>query len=234
MEESAREEILKKLKAAPKKAIRPRPDRPLQRELYLTKEELIERFTKNLAEETGVVHRVPDRQAALDKLTEIVKAEGLKKVMVSTDDVVAPLDLPDWGKKNGVQIMTPKDFPDRDSFRDAVFDQAQAGITGADFAVAESGTIGLIHNKDQARLISLAPILHIAIIPVERIYPVYELVIEKVFGKNVGGHGGAPAEKTLLPSQFIFITGPSMTGDIQGALFKGMHGPRRLIAILVG
>jgi L-lactate dehydrogenase complex protein LldG len=234
MGQSARDEILKKLKAAPKKAIGPRPDRPPQRELSLTKEELLERFTKNLVEETGVVHRVPDSQAALDKLTEIAKAEGLKKVMVSTDDVVAPLDLPAWGKKNGVQVMTPKDFADRDSFRDAVFDQAQAGITGADFAVAESGTIGLIHNKDQARLISLAPILHIAIIPVERMFPVYEPVIEKVFGKNVGAHGGAPAEKTPLPSQFVFITGPSMTGDIQGALFKGMHGPRRLIAILVG
>jgi L-lactate dehydrogenase complex protein LldG len=55
-----------------------------------------------------------------------------------------------------------------------------------------------------------------------------------VFGNNVGAHGGAPAEKTPLPSQFVFITGPSMTGDIQGVLFKGMHGPRRVIAILVG
>jgi len=221
--QSARDEILAKLRAAPKKAIHPRPHMPPLSELSMTKEELIERFTKNLVEETGVVYRVPDMQAALDKLTEIVKAEGLKKVMVSTDDVVAPLDLPAWGKRNNVKVMTPKDFADRDSFKDAVFQEAEAGITGADFAVAESGTLGLIHNKDQARLVSLAPILHIAILPLERMVPVYEQVIEKVFAK-----------KEELPSQFIFITGPSMTGDIQGALFKGMHGPRRIIVILVG
>jgi L-lactate dehydrogenase complex protein LldG len=62
---------------------------------------------------------------------------------------------------------------------------------------------------------------------VDRILPVYEPVAEKVFGKKAGG-------TRSLPGQFVFITGPSMTGDIQGALFKGMHGPRKVIAILVG
>jgi L-lactate dehydrogenase complex protein LldG len=254
MEQSVRDEILSKLKAAAQKEIPPRPSMPPLHELSLSREELIATFTKNLVEETGIVHRVKNNQEALEKLTEVAKTEGLKKVMVTTDDVVAPLDLPAWGKKNGVEVMTPRDFPDRHSYRNAVFDEAEAGITGADFAVAESGTLGLVHNKDQARLVSLAPILHIALVPVDRIYPVYEQVIEKVFG-NVGATGWSPeigpagsstepstralaeglAEvRSPLPSQFVFITGPSMTGDIQGALFKGMHGPRKVIVILVG
>jgi L-lactate dehydrogenase complex protein LldG len=37
-----------------------------------------------------------------------------------------------------------------------------------------------------------------------------------------------------FPSHLSFTTGPSMTGDIQGTLFKGMHGPRRVIVIMVG
>jgi len=234
MGQSARDEILEKLRAAPKAAVSPRPGMPPLKDLSLTREEVVKKFTETLVEETVIVYRAKDNAEALEKLAQIAGEEGLKCVMASTDDVLAPLDLPAWGKKNGVQVMTPKDFADRDAFRDAVFDRAQAGITGADFAVAESGTIGLIHNKDQARLVSLAPILHIAIVPVERIYPVYEPVIEKVFGNNVGAHGGAPAKKSPLPSQFVFITGPSMTGDIQGVLFKGMHGPRKLIVILVG
>jgi L-lactate dehydrogenase complex protein LldG len=224
---NARDEILEKLKKAPRKDIRPRPSMPPLTTLSLTKEELIVEFTKNLVEETGVVHRVPDGPGALAKLLEIAREEGLKKVMASTDDVMISLDLPAWGSKNGIQVLTPRDFPDRNSFRDAVFDEAQAGITGADFAVAESGTLGLIHNKEQARLISLAPILHIAIVPVDRIFPIYEPVAEKVFGNRAEG-------TRRLPSQFVFITGPSMTGDIQGVLFKGMHGPRKVIVILVG
>jgi L-lactate dehydrogenase complex protein LldG len=223
METSVRDEILAKLKAAPKAEVPTRPSLPPYKTLSMDREQLIAEFTARLAEEAVVVHRVKGFQEALDRLTVVAAEEGLKKVMTSTDDVISRLNLASWAQKNGIQVMTPHDFPDRNSYRDAVFDQAQAGITGADFAVAESATIGVIITKDQARLVSVAPILHIAIVPVDRIVPVYERVIEKVFGK-----------KGEYPSQFVFITGPSMTGDIQGVLFKGMHGPRKVIVILVG
>jgi len=221
--QSARDEILSKLKAAPRKPIPSRPERPILRELSLTPEELIETFSKTLSQEAGIVHRVKDRREALEKLSQIAKAEGLKKVMANTDDVIASLNLSAWGRENDVRVMTPRDFDSRDSFKDAVFSEVDAGITGADFAVAESGTLGLIHNKDQARLTSLAPILHVAIMPVERMVAIYDQVIEKIF-----------RGKKNLPSQFCFITGPSMTGDIRGVPFKGMHGPRKVIVILVG
>ena len=79
------------------------------------------------------------------------------------------------------------------------------------------------HSARQPRLVSLAPILHIALVPVERMVAVYEQAVEKIYG----GGGG-------IPSQVAFITGPSMTADIQGRPFKGMHGPRRLVVILIG
>jgi L-lactate dehydrogenase complex protein LldG len=223
MKSNVRDEILAKLKAAPKAEVPTRPSLPPYETLSMDREQLIAEFTARLAEEEVEVHRAKDFQEALDRLTVVAAEEGLKKVMTSTDDVISRLDLTSWGQKNGIQIMTPGDFPDRYSYRDAVFDQAQAGITGADFAVAESATIGLIINKDQARLVSVAPILHIAVVPVDRIVPVYEQAIEKVFAK-----------KGEYPSQLVFITGPSMTADIQGVLFKGMHGPRKVIVILVG
>jgi L-lactate dehydrogenase complex protein LldG len=219
---SARNEIIGRLKAAPKTKIPVRPLTPLLEEVALGKDALVNRFVEIFMAETGIVYRAQNNNQVLETLTEIVKQEGLKGVMVSTDTVVTSLDLPVWGNKIGVKVMSPRDFSGRDDFKDAVFDGVEAGITGVDFAVAESGTLGLIHDRDQARLISLAPILHIAIVPVERIVPVYEPVVESVFNKE------------KFPSQFVFITGPSMTGDIQGQLFKGMHGPRRVIVILVG
>jgi len=144
-------------------------------------------------------------------------------VMVSTDDVVASLDLPAWGKEQGIAVLTPRDSGDRDSFRDAVFDEVEAGITGADYAVAESGTLVIVHDADQPRLISLAPIMHIALVSVERIVPTYERAIEELYGDTKN-----------IPSHVTFITGPSMTADIKGKPFKGMHGPRRLMVILIG
>ncbi len=222
MESPSRAAILAKLKAARKGKTPPRPDMPPLKEMALDQEAMIARFSEELAAQTGVVHRVADAPAALAKLAEIAGEEGLKRVLASSDDVLSPLGLKDWGAEHGVEVLAAADFAAFDDFKDAAF-SVDAGITGADFAVAETGTIGLIFNQDQPRLNSIAPPLHIVIIPTERFCHVYEEAIEKVF---------ANGEK--LPSQFAFITGPSMTADIQATPFKGMHGPRRLMAILVG
>ena len=222
-QKSAREEILRKLKVAGKREIPPRPDMPALNELSLNGEKLIAKFTREITAQTGVVHRVEDKHGARSRLTAIVQAEGISTVMVSNDDVVSALDLATWGTKNSVKVLNSRDFNDRERFNSAVFEEAQVGITGADFAVAESGTIGLIHNKDQPRLISLAPIHHIAIVPLDRLVPVYENVTEILFG-----------QRETTPNHFTFITGPSMTADIQATPFKGMHGPRKLEIILIG
>ena len=222
-QKSAREEILRKLKAAGKKAVPSRPDMPTLNELSLNEDELVAKFIGEITAQTGVVHRVADNRSALAALTAIVQAEEISTVMVSNDVVVTALNLPPWGKENGVKVLNSRDFIDRKLYTSAVFEEAQTGITGADFAVAESGTIGLIHNRDQPRLISLAPIHHIAILQLDRLVPVYENVTEILFG-----------EKETTPNHFTFITGPSMTADIKATPFKGMHGPRKLEIILIG
>jgi L-lactate dehydrogenase complex protein LldG len=220
---SAREEILSKLKAARKKAASPRPDMPPLNELSLKEEALVAKFVNDVAEQTGVVHRVRDNAHALSELTAICQAAGIKTVMASSDDVAAGLDLPAWGSKNNIKVLRSRDYDDRHRFINAVFDEAEAGITGLDFAVAESGTIGLIPNEDRPRLISLAPVHHIAIIPLDRLVPVYENVTGFLFDKWENA-----------PSHITFITGPSMTADIRSTLFRGMHGPRKLDIILIG
>lgn len=223
MAQSAREEILGKLRAASKKNIPQRPCPPPLTENSLEGEEMINHLIEKLTAEAYTPYRVKDNREALEKLTQIAKEEGLKCVIMSTDEVIVSLDLPLWGEKNNVKVLIPGQFTDRKSFKDAVFNTAEAAVTGVNFVVAETGSLGLIHNKDQARLLTLAPILHIVFIPVKIVVPVLEAVLENVF-----------AERGKLPSQFLYITGPSMTGDIKGHLFRGMHGPRRVIAIVIG
>lgn len=222
MSKTAKDEILDKLKAAPQTEPPRRPIMPPLNELALNKEEMIEKFVEKLTLLGCAVHQVRDSEEALDKLSEIAAAEGLTRVLVSEDDVIAPLDLPDWGKKYDIKVYTPKDCRDREEFKRVAFEEVQAGVTGVDSAVAESGTLCLTHDEKQPRLVSLAPISHIAIVPVERIYPVYEAVTDRLLGQGEQG-----------PSQLTFITGPSMTGDIEASLFTGMHGPKTVTVILV-
>jgi L-lactate dehydrogenase complex protein LldG len=223
MSKTEKDEILDRLKVAPQREPPPRPIMPPLKELALNEEERIEKLVETLTLIGCDVHRVRDSGEALAKLTEIARAEGFTKILASEDDVVSPLDLPGWGRKSNVEVFTSKDCEDREAFKRVAFEEVEAGVTGVDFAVAESGTLCLVHDEKQPRLVSLAPIRHIAIVPVDRIRPVYESVTDELFASG----GKAPGHLT-------FISGPSMTGDIQATLFRGMHGPKTVTVILVG
>ncbi len=59
-------------------------------------------------------------------------------------------------------------FTDRDALRDACA-AADIGITSADYALAETGTLVMLSSRQEARLISLLPPVHVAIVPRSRI-----------------------------------------------------------------
>jgi len=51
------------------------------------------------------------------------------------------------------------------------FAQAEVGITGVNFAIAETGTIVLISNEGNARLTTSLPKIHIAVMGIEKVIP---------------------------------------------------------------
>jgi L-lactate utilization protein LutC len=95
------------------------------------------------------------------------------------------------------------------------------GITSADYALADTGTLVLLSSPQEARMISLLPPAHIAVVPRARILT----GLDELF--------------TLLPnpaessSSMVLITGPSRTADIEQILVRGVHGPGLLSVVLV-
>ena len=218
---SAREDILNRLRRAPQDLQGPRSDKPELAEAAWSKEERLKKLKEEMTAQGCEVFHLETRGHVLQQLSEICAREKLSTVVISDDDVVKSFGMAEWGKRQGITLLSAGQYQNRDEFKKALFEEAGAGITGADFAVAESGTLVLAHRESQARLISLAPIIHIAFVPVHRTVAVYEEVIEAIF-----------SDKSQLPSQVSFITGPSMTADIQGAMFRGMHGPKKLFVLL--
>src|SRR5205823_2335692 len=51
------------------------------------------------------------------------------------------------------------------------FRQADMGITGANFAVAETGTIALVTNEGNGRLTTTCPRVHVALVGIEKVIP---------------------------------------------------------------
>lgn len=220
MTDFIRAQILKQLDQAPDKPVPLRPPLPPLREMAMPAEALMDQFCAKVEAQTGIVHHALDADGVREQLTQVFNELKLKRAVASCDHVVQTLDLPAWAQSAGIDLSFQKSYADRQAFKDTIFQEQTVGISGTDFGVAESGTLALSFDKSHARLVSVAPLTHIALLPKSRIMATYEQVMEAVY-TNRG-----------RPSQLVFITGPSMTADIQGQPFKGMHGPQKLIVIL--
>ena len=96
----------------------------------------------------------------------------------------------------------------------------EVGITTAQAAIAETGTLVLDSSCERNRLVSVVPPVHIAIVAASRICATLsEALAIMQSGKEV-----SPV--------VTFITGPSRTADIELTLTIGVHGPRELYVII--
>ncbi len=90
------------------------------------------------------------------------------------------------------------------------FAEAEVGITGVNFAIAETGTIVLISNEGNARLTTSLPKVHIAVMGIEKVIP--RLADLPVFLKVLAR--AATGQKQSVYASMI--TGPRRDGEIDG------------------
>jgi L-lactate dehydrogenase complex protein LldG len=98
---------------------------------------------------------------------------------------------------------------------------AGVGITGADYALADTGTLVMLSSAQEARMISLLPPAHVAVVSLERLLTGLDELLSVV---------PRPAEVT---SSMVLITGPSRTADIEQILVRGVHGPGEIHVVLI-
>jgi L-lactate dehydrogenase complex protein LldF len=92
----------------------------------------------------------------------------------------------------------------------SAFAQAEIGITGANFAVAETGTIVLVSNEGNARLTTSLPPVHIAVMGMEKVIP--RLADLPVF-LNVLARAATGQKLSIYTS---LVTGPRRSGELDG------------------
>ena len=95
------------------------------------------------------------------------------------------------------------------------------GISTAQAAIAETGTLVLDSACERHRLVSLVPPVHIAIVNASSIVETLSDAL-------------ALLQKKEISPAITFITGPSRTADIELTLAIGVHGPQELYVIVDG
>jgi L-lactate dehydrogenase complex protein LldG len=212
-----------------------RPAQPRQR-LELLRRELserwpqtLERFRAEFERVAGVFHRVPsatDVPAALERICR--ERAAVRLVTWPAEELGVAIAPALTAAGIAVESMPRAVPPDAERRRlRALISEADLGVTGADLAVAETGTLVLVAAAGRPRSTSLLPPCHVAVF--DRAVLVESL--EQVGLALEAWHDGpAPRERGAVIN---FITGPSRTADIELTLTRGVHGPKEIHAIFV-
>src|SRR5256714_8499289 len=114
----------------------------------------------------------------------------------------------------------------RSSLRKKFID-ATVGISGANMAIAETGTIVLVTNEGNADLTTTLPPVHIALFGIDKLVATLDgaVAVLRMLPRSATGQ--------LISSYVNWITGPSRSADIEQSLTIGVHGPREMHCVII-
>uniref|UniRef100_UPI002ADDAE94 LutB/LldF family L-lactate oxidation iron-sulfur protein n=1 Tax=Thermoflexus sp. TaxID=1969742 RepID=UPI002ADDAE94 len=100
-----------------------------------------------------------------------------------------------------------------------VFLDARMGISGVNFGIAETGTLVLVTNEGNGRMVTTLPPIHVALMGIERVVPTWEdtEILLRVLARSATGQA--------LTAYTSFLTGPRRRGE--------PDGPEELHVVLV-
>ena len=99
-------------------------------------------------------------------------------------------------------------------------DEAGLGVSAAVGAVAETGTVVL--SSEEGRRLQLLPPTHLVVLSGNDVYPTLG---EALAALRASGSG--------LPAAVGLHSGPSKSADIGMVTVTGVHGPGRLVVLLI-
>ncbi len=199
----------------------------VRREMSERWPEALERFVQEFERVAGVFHRVATLAEVPGVILAIARERGAREVLTWTPAELGMDLAPTLGPDLAVLPAPPGGGEaDRLRHRDEAA-RAGIGVTGADLALAETGTLVLLSGAGRPRSTSLLPETHVAVFGPGALVESLEQVGVILESLHVD-----PA-RTMSGAVINFITGPSRTADIELTLTRGVHGPKFVHAIFV-
>jgi L-lactate dehydrogenase complex protein LldG len=213
-------------------AARPvRPDealRAVRRQMAERWPEALDRFQTEFERVAGVFHRVGTAADVPRAVLGIARDRSAREV-VAWDAASLGLDIGPALAAEGlpVRAAAPAEAGEGARARHrAEAARAELGVTGVDFALAETGTLILLSGAGRPRSTSLLPPTHVAVFDRRHLLESLEQV-----GIALEALHADP--RAMSGAMINFITGPSRTADIELTLTRGVHGPKEVHAVFV-
>jgi L-lactate utilization protein LutC len=191
-------------------------------------DELMDALAVSAAAAEWKVARVASLAEAREYVVDLAASLEARSVVSSAQDIVDQLDLESALSSAGVALtrmaVDGADDEQKATMRERAI-AADLGVTGADYAIVETGSCVLLASEAVSRLVALTPPVHVAIVQRGQVLP----SLDELFAlRRQDFMDGA------LSSYMSLITGPSRSADIEYQLIKGVHGPGEVHMVLVG
>jgi L-lactate dehydrogenase complex protein LldG len=192
---------------------------------------LVTRLEAELTAVGGQVVCVASPAAATAYIEALVEDRNLHHVVRWSSELLDQLEIDATLLQHGVKVQTAPSQPDSVSCENRqtmrhILAQADLGISGVTYAIAETGTLALAAHAGQMRGVSLLPPVHIAVARSEQIVATLADCLAQL-------QAAGDDLQHNLTSCISFITGPSRTGDIELNLTVGVHGPGELHLVIL-
>lgn len=200
----------------------------------IASEALLPKFEAEFEALAGKAWRAATLTELEDQLKSILAACGAKSVVLSRNPLLGRLGLAERLRSEALEIAVwpamaaagaEAEAGARNQFRELCF-SAGVGITGMDFALAETGSLVVTSASEGSQLSSLAPPVHVALYRREHLVASLDEVLHRL------PHGRGLDDPEAGRS-VVFVSGTSRTADIEQILIRGVHGPGEVHAILV-
>ena len=175
-----------------------------------------QRFCRELNLVGGTAQWI-ESDAELKAFIEKLLPDDGGNVGLSDGHAIKQSGLREWLTNRGVEVLSTlseSQTTKQDYVRRLL--ETRIGITQADYAIAETGTLVLISGAEQHRLLSLVPAVHVCLLDPRRIVPTLGALLPRLQQRFARGD---------TPQAVTMITGPSRTADIEHTLTMGVHGP---------
>ena len=178
------------------------------------------------------VARAGSIHEAAEYIENLARRMEARSILRTTHEVVDQLNLEQRLGSAGMQVEVMAvgavvDEAERDQQRQMLRLQAleaDIGVTGVDFAIAETGTCVVMSSEGVSRLVSLLPPVHVAIVRRGQVLPgLDELFTLRRQAHLAGDRAG----------YFNLISGPSRSADIESTIVTGVHGPGEVHMLLL-
>jgi L-lactate dehydrogenase complex protein LldG len=173
----------------------------------------IELFAKNSEELKTSFNLLENREELQNRMAELSSSEGWARIAWHTtpltEEALRSIDLP--------RLNTDQSFEINE------LEHCDAGITGCDALIAQTGSIAVSNRSAGGRALSVVPPHHVVIATRDQFVPDLTAAFTVLREHYNGG----------FPSFMSFVTGPSRTGDIERILVLGAHGPKKLTVFCV-